>query len=945
MATFGGAGVDALSDLIAIAFPVTGTDGTVPAQAGHDQPTVEELLKEAIRQSAGWNSAADIFFAGLINGIPYTIGIVAKIAEQFTGIPFSTWVDQWNADPITGNITSVAADALGTIFTTSVNLQSLFPDMDFTDPDFDVVTEFSDWVENAVAVVLQTLGIWPELVGGVLSSGIIPGLDASKIITGTFGTGLIPGLDVSKITTGLLSGGTILTSLIPGLDASKIITGTLGTGLIPGLDVSKIVSGVFSSGFIPSLPASQITSGTFGSALIPGLDASKIITGSFSKTQITGLVTDLTNLGSDWQSLVDTIVQASNSLAGTGHIVSDALASLQNIPYLNVLGSLGLPNIGDTTQSIIDQFISGFVDAIGTGASLADAFGVANTIGSQSFLGQAAYDFLGIFNNKPFSSGMNPTAVSTIPFDIIAYPATLPTVGVTQGNTIAGLQLFEKADKINYVTWIGSGIASLTAIYADIWKYTAATQSFDWICSVNALSVCGPTTQYNTVQLPLEVDVEPADILMTEIVPVGSGTHTVAAITGAVPNRLDMVPRNKGARKNMNNGTLTQAARNRFLDLQDTFNGGINYTSTWSAIGSGTSASGGQVVVTSSNSGLQTQAHGDASTKVVWVEVPQVITGVAATQLALVSIADSTDFARIYQINGTLFFDEEVNGVVNQTSIAYNATTHRWWRINLEDGSNLQWETSSNGWDWVVRRTKTRSGSIAWSDMKLQLFGGSGGSGSAIFDNVNITPASSLPYSSTYPYIELSREASQSTGIPYRSPEIKSYDNSTSYVVEDWVNYIDVVPLGGAGGASDGAAFSTNNGKGGQHGVFGTPVRWTRGTHFTTGTTVTITVGNGGANSGANGLAGGTTTISVPGYSCTGAGGASQSGLATTGSQVPGEAAGNVIFNGQNYVGGGIQNGQGSAGNAPGGGGGGGASFGGNGGAGAKGRGWLKLFQ
>jgi hypothetical protein len=146
-------------------------------------------------------------------------------------------------------------------------------------------------------------------IGSTLLASVIPGLDASKIVSGILGTAQIPLLDAAKITSGVFNA-----LQIPGLDASKIITGVFTQGLIPSLtsawggtiagslitsainaavvpalDASKIVTGVFTTGLIPSLPASQITSGTFVSSLIPSLDASKITSGILSVAQIPGL--------------------------------------------------------------------------------------------------------------------------------------------------------------------------------------------------------------------------------------------------------------------------------------------------------------------------------------------------------------------------------------------------------------------------------------------------------------------------------------------------------------------------------------------------------------------------------------------------------------------------------------------------------------------------------
>lgn len=675
------------------------------------------------------------------------------------------------------------------------------------------------------------------------------------------------------------------------------------------------------------------------------------------------------NLGSleDFtQSVIDTFIEATTGIPVVGGLITDFFNEVEDLfnttqltagglddltlnlldfpdtvigmlSFLNVSGALGPIDIGSTAQAILDQFISGFVNVIGTGSALADAFNTANIIGSNSFLGKVAYDITQLFNNKPFNSGMNPTAVSTIGFDTIATAATLPTTSVTQSNTIAGLHLFEEATSINFVTWLGFGIAGLTGLYVDIWRFKSATSTFEWVCSVNGLSVAGPTMQYNTVQLPFQVDAAAGETLMAEIVPVG-GTHTVVAVTGAVPNRNDMVPKNMAVRKNM--GSSLVQPRNPFADYQDPFNS-ID-TDIWTPYSSGASPSisSGRVSIPNANAGIVFNAFSNMNGKQAWIEVPQVITGAAATQFEIFEDGSSPrDFMRIYQNGGNIFFDVEVASVVNQTSAAYNATNDRWWRLNFEDSTNIIFETSANGYDWLPRRTVAKPAAFDMTKMKVNLFGGSGGSGNALFDNFNMLPGANLNYVSTFPYIELAKEGTQSTGIPYHSPVLTSYDFSTTYIVESWVNTIEPVALGGAGGGFHGAfGFS---GEGGLGGNFSPYTVWTKGVHFNTGSTVTITRGAGGPN----GVNGSSTTISVNGNTVTGTGGQAGDQSATTAAMVPGKSPGSVTYNGQPYVGGVQQNSSGAAGNAPGGGGAGGAQPTGNGGPGAIGRAWLKKIQ
>ena len=211
--------------------------------------------------------------------------------------------------------------------------------------------------------MLDQLGEWalnvPKLIGGLLPDGIIPGLDASKIISGAFNLLRIPGLDASKIISGVLG-----TSLIPDLDASKIVSGALDLLRIPGLDASKIISGVLGSGLIPGLDASKIVSGVLGGLRIPGLDASKITSGSFAQSMIAGLTTDLgtalTNAGNAITKAQGWLDGFWNGITGqneTNIAVADAQAQAAAISETQsaqsaAIAALQAQNDGTTFQGI-----------------------------------------------------------------------------------------------------------------------------------------------------------------------------------------------------------------------------------------------------------------------------------------------------------------------------------------------------------------------------------------------------------------------------------------------------------------------------------------------------------------------------------------------------------------------------------------------------------------
>jgi hypothetical protein len=159
---------------------------------------------------------------------------------------------------------------------------------------------------NAATTVKTSLLNFPGAnIISAIAASVVPGLDASKIITGVFTQGLIPALTSgwggtidgavlrNAITTATLPGGNLSSAItnqnyIPSLTSGWV--NSLAAAVIPSLDASKITTGIFSVPLIPSLPASIITSGAFATAQIPGLDASKIITGTFANSFVPGVL-------------------------------------------------------------------------------------------------------------------------------------------------------------------------------------------------------------------------------------------------------------------------------------------------------------------------------------------------------------------------------------------------------------------------------------------------------------------------------------------------------------------------------------------------------------------------------------------------------------------------------------------------------------------------------
>ncbi len=96
--------------------------------------------------------------------------------------------------------------------------------------------------------------------------------------------------------------------------------------------------------------------------------------------------------------------------------------------------------------------------------------------------------------------------------------------------------------------------------------------------------------------------------------------------------------------------------------------------------------------------------------------------------------------------NGELFFSEKIGGVVSETTIAYNATNHKWLRMR-ESAGTIYWETSADCISWTTQRSKTAG--LTLTSVRVVLYSGywdtEPSPGTAIFDNLN-TPVYATAY-------------------------------------------------------------------------------------------------------------------------------------------------------------------------------------------------------
>lgn len=162
---------------------------------------------------------------------------------------------------------------------------------------------------------------------------------------------------------------------------------------------------------------------------------------------------------------------------------------------------------------------------------------------------------------------------------------------------------------------------------------------------------------------------------------------------------------------------------------------------------------------------------------------------------------------------------------------------------------------------------------------------------------------------------------------------------AVTYSIPYWADTLDVVVLGAGGGGNNGTTLVT--GQGGTAGQWAQKIL-TRGVDFPlTATSLTVTVGAGGAANGGTGGASQVTGTGVVTMTANGGVGGGNSG------QVQGKGSGNFTCNGIVYTGSSDTTGSTNniPGNAPGGGGRGGNALGGAGGVGARGQVWIRAWQ
>lgn len=165
-------------------------------------------------------------------------------------------------------------------------------------------------------------------------------------------------------------------------------------------------------------------------------------------------------------------------------------------------------------------------------------------------------------------------------------------------------------------------------------------------------------------------------------------------------------------------------------DFQDNTQAAI-WTNAYVPTGSATRAeTGGQLVLTpptstagTHNAGYQSSAAYDLTGDQLSLNVATMVSTSAAVTASLYLFyqADPTQWLRIAQLSGTLYFQKTVGGVTTSlATVTWNASTHKYWRIR-ESAGTIFFDTSSNSTSWTNRASTTVASAFAVTDLLVRV--------------------------------------------------------------------------------------------------------------------------------------------------------------------------------------------------------------------------------
>jgi hypothetical protein len=288
-------------------------------------------------------------------------------------------------------------------------------------------------------------------------------------------------------------------------------------------------------------------------------------TGLLPQNSILDLPADLESITTNFQDWIDQGLGALTGIATTGNPLSALITALENIPFANVLGTLGGANIGVSLENAVDSIYQGIGSNSATGNSLAGLSNLANQLAS--FLGfmpgatAPSGTVAGITQNNnatiatqavtvPSYIGIDPTVAAVFPLSTIT-GSSLTTVPVTADASLIGFIGTPNAGVAESIAWIGENTANITSMILNVYSVNTSTGELTKVySSPNIISNVDSTLAWNYYNFPSSADyltTAQGDWYAVEMQVAGTGTYNVVGIVSALPVHPTAIPAALGA--------------------------------------------------------------------------------------------------------------------------------------------------------------------------------------------------------------------------------------------------------------------------------------------------------------------------------------------------------------------------------------------------------------
>jgi hypothetical protein len=284
--------------------------------------------------------------------------------------------------------------------------------------------------------------------------------------------------------------------------------------------------------------------------------------GALPQNYVNGLVSALQDGIARVQSVIDQVwTGITRQVLDGPKNLADLFEVLGAIPAGNVGGVGGLSSIGETITETWNQLWGGFARGIGSNKSIADAANAASVVADVADqavqVGEWNNAILGIRDNKPLDSGMDPTAVSMFPIpDATASNGEPLYLNATAASVPMAFWIATEDAQRGSIQWLGKGNANMTAFYVDVYRLDKATGAATLIHTspdlLPQLSAGLKLIRYD-MQAAARVSVAHGDVLGFAWRVQGAGTHQIGARYGLAVGDPTQVPQRPSA---VRTGTL-----------------------------------------------------------------------------------------------------------------------------------------------------------------------------------------------------------------------------------------------------------------------------------------------------------------------------------------------------------------------------------------------------